>query len=306
MRAVHASLLCAAFAVPACCCRQDLSKLPPFPPGQVADVGGQKLFFRHTGSGPDVVLLHGLGDSSIGWQFIEPELVKAGYRVLVWDALGAGRSSKPAGGHYSIQAHVERLGKLLGTLGIDKTVLVGHSFGGSVALAFAQVHPAKVRALCLLDPAAYRKGAMGGRWFWKTPLLAEIVLGILSSRAITRYALKQNFHDDEKIPDLLQLMYLREARRKRAIAAFIAQERQLVPKDPAKWEQGHRTIRLPTLIVWGKEDRLVPVAQGERLNNDIQGSRLVVLPGVGHSPHLEAPHSVLERLLPFLKEAERR
>ena len=69
-------LLSAAFAVPACCCTPDLSELPPLPTGQAMDIGGHKLFFRQTGTGPDVVLPHGLGDSSVGWQFIEPELVR--------------------------------------------------------------------------------------------------------------------------------------------------------------------------------------------------------------------------------------
>jgi len=278
-----------------------MSKLPLLPPGQAMDIRGHKLFFRQSGTGPEVVLLHGLGDSSAGWLFVEPELVKAGHRVLAWDALGAGRSDKPAGRLYGIEAHVERLEKLLDAQGVRKAAIVGHSFGGSVALCFAQRNPDRVRALCLIDPAAYREGATGGRWFWKTPLLAEIVLGILPSRTLVRYALKLNFHDRAKITSELEGVYLREARRERAIAAFIAQERQLVPDDPEKWEQGHRTIRAPTLILWGKEDKLVPAAQGERLAKDVAGARLVVLDAVGHSPHLEAPGLVLERLLPFLK-----
>ena len=97
-------------------------------------------------------------------------------------------------------------------------------------------------------------------------------------------------------------MYLREAKRDGAIAALIAQERQLVPRDPEKWEQAHRTIQKRVLILWGREDKLVPLAQGTRLAEDIDGSTLTVLPGVGHSPHLEAPQLVLGEILPFLEE----
>jgi pimeloyl-ACP methyl ester carboxylesterase len=71
---------------------------------------------------------------------------------------------------------------------------------------------------------------------------------------------------------------------------------------PASSLYSHRTIRKRTLILWGGEDKLVPLAQGKRLAEDINGSNLVVFPGVGHSPHLEAPELVLERILPFLKE----
>jgi pimeloyl-ACP methyl ester carboxylesterase len=97
-------------------------------------------------------------------------------------------------------------------------------------------------------------------------------------------------------------MYLREARRDGAIPALIAQERQIIPRDPQKWEDAHRTIRNPTLILWGGEDKLVPLAQGKHLAKAIDGSSLVVIPGVGHSPHLETPQLVVDRLLPFLKE----
>jgi pimeloyl-ACP methyl ester carboxylesterase len=302
MKAVRYSFLAGALLSQVGCRSVELTHVPELPRGRVLEVGGHNLFLRQTGAGPDVVLLHGLGDSSIGWQFIEPGLIQAGYRVSVWDALGAGRSAKPASGDYSIQAHVGRLEEMLEALGIRKAVFVAHSLGGSEALLFAERNPQRVGALCLIDPAAYRAGAMGGRWFWRTPLLADLVLGLLPSRTITRFGLRQNFHNHRAISHELQGLYLREARRQGAIRALIAQERQLVPPDPEKWEQAHRTIRKRTLILWGGEDKLVPVAQGKRLAEDIHGASLVVFPGVGHSPHLEAPELVLERLLPFLND----
>jgi pimeloyl-ACP methyl ester carboxylesterase len=275
---------------------------PELPRGRVMTVGGYRLFLRQTGTGPDVVLLHGLGDSSLGWQFIEPDLVRAGYRVTVWDGLGAGRSEKPTHADYSVLGHVKRLEETLDTLGIREAVIVGHSLGGSEALLFAERNPGRVRALCLIDPAAYRAGAMRGRWFWTTPLLAETVLGLLPAKNITRYGLEQNFYDQEAILNELERMYLREVRRDGAIRFLIAQERQIVPRDPQKWEDAHRTIRKRTLILWGREDKLVPVAQGARLAKDIDGARLVVFPGVGHSPQLEAPQLVLHHVLPFLEK----
>ncbi len=283
------------------CCATKTTRVEPLPPGGVLRVGGHKLFFRQTGTGPDVVLLHGLGDSSLGWQFIEPALVQAGYRVTVWDALGAGRSDKPSG-DYSIQAHVQRLERMLDALGIERAVLVGHSLGGTVALRMAEEHPERVVALCLIDPGAYRAGAMGGRWFWKTPLLAEAVLGLLPSRTLTALALERNFHNRAAISTELKRACLREARRAGAVAALIAQERQLVPRDPEKWEQAHRALHQRVLILWGREDRLVSPAQGTRLAKDIKRSALVVLPGVGHSAPLEAPQLVLDRMLPFLSQ----
>ena len=299
-RLPNLSLLAISLSLVGCCSVKQAS-LPELPPGRIMQVGGHNLFLRQTGVGPDVVLLHGLGDSSIGWQFIEPGLVRAGYRVTVWDALGAGRSEKPACGDYSIQAHVQRLEEMLDALRVRDAVLVGHSLGGSEALLFANRHPGKVRALCLVDPAAYRAGVMGGRWFWNIPLLPEAVLGLVPLQTITTFGLNQNFHNHNAISANLRLMYLREARREGAIRTLIRQERQVVPPDADRWERGHRAIRMPALILWGEDDKLVPRAQGRRLAVDISGAQLTVLPGVGHAPQLEVPQLMLDHLLPFLK-----
>jgi pimeloyl-ACP methyl ester carboxylesterase len=289
------------------CSTTDLSGLPDLPAGQVLSADGRPIFVRQSGSGPDVVLLHGLGDSSLGWLYLEGPLVEAGYRVTVWDALGAGRSAKPSDGDYSLAAHLRRLVAALDILGVEKTTVVGHSLGGSLALAFARTHPQRTAALCLVDPAAYREGALGGRWFWETPLVAEIVLGVISTEMLVDFGLKQNFADTARIPDELRKLYIREARRDAVIDALIHQERQLVPEDAAAWEAGHRAIVAPTLILWGEGDALVPVAQGRRLAREIAGAELVILPRLAHSPQLEDPAAVLAHLVPFLaaQHAER-
>lgn len=282
------------------CAATDISDLPDPPPGQTLSVEGDSIFVRQSGAGPDIVLLHGLGDSSLGWQYIEGSLVEAGYRVTVWDALGAGRSAKPSDGDYSIAAHLRRLEAVLDMLGVEEATVLGHSLGGSLALVFARAHPERTAALCLIDPAAYREGALGGRWFWDVPLVAEIVLGVLSTEMLVDFGMAQNFANPARIPEQLRKLYIREARRDAMISALIHQERQLVPADPEAWEAGHRTIRAPTLILWGANDALVPVAQGHRLAQEIAGAELVVLPNLAHSPQLEDPSSVLVRVLPFL------
>jgi pimeloyl-ACP methyl ester carboxylesterase len=280
-------------------CRSiDPSPAPP-PREERTDDG---LFVRQSGAGPDVVLLHGLGDSSVGWRRIEPALVEAGFRVTVWDALGAGQSEKPAHGDYRLEAHLARLERTLAWFGVGRAAVVGHSLGGSLALMFAQRHPDRVRALALIDAAAYRQGALEDRRFWDVPLLADIVLGLITDEFLVDFGLRQNFHHPERISEELRAIYLREARRPGAVRALILQERQLMPDDPAAWEAGHRTVAAPTLILWGEHDRLVPRAQGERLAREMPRARLVVLADLAHSPQLEAPERVLERLIPFLKD----
>jgi len=101
-------------------------------------------------------------------------------------------------------------------------------------------------------------------------------------------------------------MYLREARRPGAIAALKTQERQLVPANPEAWERAHEQVRCPTLILWGQNDKLVPLAQAMKLQNAISNSGLVVFPAVGHSPQIEEPARVLTQLLPFLRQVDSR
>ena len=257
------------------------------------------LAVRDTGEGMPIVLLHGMGDSSLGWRAVESDLVAHGYCVIAWDALGAGDSPKPRRGDYSIPAHAARLDALLAEKQLRDVVLVGHSLGGATALVYTQQHPERVRRLILINPAAYREGAMKRRWLWSTPLLAESVLGLMPRTMLVRMALEMNFHNDDMITDDLQKNFLIQARKPGAIRAFIAQERALVPKDIDRLEQGHASITVPTLILWGTGDEILPMTQGERLVDDMPYARLVRLDGVGHSPHLEAPGRVVEQVIGF-------
>lgn len=120
---------CVALAVVACATPPD----PRVVERRVATADGA-LFTRSGGIGPDLVLLHGLGDSSVGWHEVEDPLRRAGYRVTVVDALGAGRSDKPPEGDYRILAHVARLRHVLDELGIHRASFVANSLGGSIAL----------------------------------------------------------------------------------------------------------------------------------------------------------------------------
>lgn len=253
------------------------------------------------GEGAPIVLLHGMGDSSESWRPVESDLLSQGYRVIAWDALGAGDSPKPRRGDYTIQAHAARLQQLLEEKQIEDAILVGHSLGGATALVYTQQHPERVRKLVVVNPAAYREGAMQRRWFWNTPPLAEVTLGLMPRKMLVRMALKMNFHNHKLIGDELRRTFLARARKPGAIRAFIAQERALDTKDLEALERGHASITAPTLIVWGTGDEILPRAQADRLAGAMPNARLVLLEGVGHSPHLEAPQRLTEEVLKFVE-----
>jgi pimeloyl-ACP methyl ester carboxylesterase len=264
---------------------------------------GGELFVRTGGSGPDVVLLHGLGDSSVGWHWIEQPLRDAGFRVTVWDALGCGRSARPDPGDYGLAAHVERLRAVLDELGIDRAHLVGNSLGGTIALLFAQAHPDRIGRLVLLNPAAYPQGGTTPAWFWHVPGLAESVLARLPPEWLARALLRYLFGDRRRVREEDVQLYAAEAREQQAMKGLILQERQLYP-EPAvieRWVEGHKAVAAQALILWGTRDSILPLEQAHRLARDLPHAQLQLLDSVGHVPQLEVPEQVLAAITRFLR-----
>lgn len=280
----------------------------PEPPFEAhVQTGTGDLFVRVRGQGPDVVLLHGLGDSGVGWYKTEGAFRQAGYRVIIPDALGAGRSSADEDSDLSLPAHVQRLEEMLDALEVERPVLVGNSLGGSLALLFAQGFPDRVRALVLINPAAYRTGTQDGRWIWAFPGVSEAAMNLLGPELVARIGLGFNFADRTRVTAEDLEVYAAEASRPGAIRSFLLQQAQIEKDmlDAAEWERRHGSIVCPTLILWGDSDPILPMEQAHRLVTDIPDARLIVLPGVGHTPQLEAPDRVREEVVAFLQILDR-
>ena len=297
-----------AFLVGLCGCRAaqevEAPRVEPWETvSRFVEVEGNRFHVAQRGTGPDMLLLHGLGDSGVGWRYVASGLAALGYRVTAWDALGAGQTDKPPDADLTLPAHARRLLGLMDRLEIRRAVLVGHSLGGGLALLAAQMAPERFEALVLLQPAAFPEAAQSDRWFWETPLLADLVLGVLPSWYIARYGLRQNFADRSRIPAELLTLYAHEAKRPHALAAFKRQERQLLFPDMERWVRGYADIRCPTLILWAEDDCLLPQGDGARLAAAIPGARLVSIPECGHSPQLDAPARVLAEVGPFVRPA---
>jgi pimeloyl-ACP methyl ester carboxylesterase len=276
---------------------------PPRPFAGVLATSSGDLWVTAHGAGPTLVLLHGLGDSGVGWRKIDAPLLAAGYRLVIPDALGAGRSDKRAGLDLRLPAHATRLHEVIERLCPEPVVLVGNSLGGTLALLYAQRHPERVRALVLLDPAAYAEGTERGRWLFALPDLTAEAMHLMGPRLLARVGLALNFADGSRIADEDFDVYSAEASRSGAIEAFLAQQ-QALAVDPAEldaFERGHREISCPVLIVWGRRDRVLPVRHAWRLRGDLPDARLVVLDDVGHTPQLEASGRVVAEMVAFLR-----
>ncbi len=265
------------------------------------EVDGLKIHYVEAGSGPAVFLVHGMGDCAIGWRHQLEPLAEAGYRAIAWDMMGAGLSDKPVEREYSMPAMAELLEKFRARLGIERAALVGSSYGGGVALLQARMRPNRVRALVGVDPACYADGVGSYTRLFSNPWFNRLLYPLVPARLLVRIGLGQCVPDLAVIGREVFEEYVREAKRPGAKSAFARFEQDVMPEDPAPFEAGHRDIRVPTLVLWGRGDRVLPLQHGERLAREIPGARLAVLEAE-HIPHVERAEESNRLLLPFLRE----
>lgn len=288
--------------------------LPPWP-GQQVD----GLFVRRSPAADDgepALFVHGLGGASSNWTDLMALL--AG-RLNGWalDLPGFGRSAPPGDGSYALSTHVRAVVRLLEESGRGPVHLFGNSLGGAVATRVAARRPDLVRTLTLVSPAlpslARNKGADP-----RLPLLLLPGLSTLATRAMARRTPQERaeavialcYGDPAAVPEQRRREAIDEVARRAGLAhadtAFTGSLRGLVGTYLERgrrnlWQQAG-TVRAPTLLVWGTEDRLVDVALAPRALAAFPSSRLVVLAGVGHVAQLEQPETVARAFLAMVED----
>jgi pimeloyl-ACP methyl ester carboxylesterase len=253
-------------------------------------VFGMKIHYQEAGSGPAVILLHGLGGDASNWAANIVSLSKS-YRVLVPDQIGFGKSDKPLI-NYRVATLVDFLDGFMKELGVNRASLVGNSLGGWTAAAFALAHPDKVDRLVLVDAAGYSLD--------KNVDPKSLNLLNPSTRDGVKQVLSVVFYNKEMFanPALTDQFFARKMAAgdgytiQRFIDAVIAGQDML--------DNTASGIKQPTLIVWGRQDALVPLAIGERYHKDIAGSQLLIIDKCGHVPQLEQSGQFNEGLRRFL------
>lgn len=259
-----------------------------------ATVFGAKIHYLEAGSGPAVILVHGLGGDATNWApTIGPLSQK--YRVIVPDQIGFGKSDKPLI-NYRVGTLVDFLDGFYKELKLDRASLVGNSLGGWTVAAFAIAHPEKVDRLVLVDAAGF---AVTG------DLDPKVLNGLNPS---TREAVKQMlplvFHNTQMFASdaAVDSFFARRVGAgdgytiQRFIDSIIRGEDVLDKKLGA--------IKQPTLVLWGREDGLTPLAMGERFKKEINGSQLFIIEKCGHVPQLEKSAEFNTALIKFLSGAD--
>jgi pimeloyl-ACP methyl ester carboxylesterase len=273
------------------------------------DLHGHRVIYRTVGSGPPIVLIHGMVNSSRHWEDVALRLADR-YTVVAPDLIGHGDSATPRG-DYSLGAHAASIRDLLASIGIDRATMVGHSLGGGVALQFFWQFPQRVERMVLIS-----SGGLGRE---VSPLLRTAALpgasALLSLAAHPRLldGLRQTgirLRDrDVGIGVQLQAIAraLRPLERAGAREAFLQTLRSVIDIRGQRVNANDRLYLLgvlPTLVVWGERDHTIPIEHGLAAHAAIPHSRFATLPGAAHFPHLEDPEGLAAVLSDFLDSSE--
>lgn len=261
---------------------------------------------RPPGPGIDTFLLiHGYAASRFSWRRWMPFLAERGHVVAV-DMKGFGQAPKPDDGRYSPEDQALLLDRLIRLEGLDRLTLVGHSLGGGVALLTAlrllDREPARLRRLIILAGAAYeqRLPPFVGLASW--PTLSGALFRVLGPKRIVRHVLRTIVDDAGGVTEEQVRGYADPLRAAGTLRALLSTARQIVPPDLATLTARYPEIGVPTLLIWGRLDPVVPLAVGQRLAQAIPDARLHVLEACGHLPAEEKPSESLTVVEGFLQE----
>jgi pimeloyl-ACP methyl ester carboxylesterase len=270
---------------------------------------GHRVAYRQAGSGPVVVLIHGITSDSSTWRRVLPYLARR-FTVIAPDLAGHGGSAKPKG-DYSLGAHASGVRDVLLALGHDRATFVGHSLGGGIAMQISYQFPERCERLVLVDSGGLgrdvslllRAATLPGSEFVLPLLSASRLLdaGRLVGSALGRLGLRAGT-DVEEMARGHATLADGEAR-----AAFVHTLRSVVEPGGQRIDASNRLYlaqHLPLLLVWGERDSLIPVSHGHAAHEHVPGSRLEVFADSGHFPQLDEPERFLDVLVDFMDSTE--
>ena len=263
------------------------------------------MTYRVAGSGPPIVLIHGMLNSSSHWRSVALNLA-SDYTVIAPDLIGHGDSAAPRG-DYSLGAHAASIRDLLAAIGIDRATIVGHSLGGGVAMQFFYQFPQRIERLVLISSGglghevspALRSATLPG---FSALLSLTIHPRLLDGLWYTGQRLRERNHRAGVYMQAVARA-LRPLENADAREAFLQTLRAVIDVHGQRVSATDRLYLLefmPTMIVWGERDNTIPLRHGRDAHEAIPGSHLRTLPRAAHFPHLEDPEGLAEALREFM------
>jgi pimeloyl-ACP methyl ester carboxylesterase len=266
---------------------------------------GQRLAYLEAGQGPPLLLIHGIAEAAWAWEVIIPALARK-HRVIAPDLLGHGRSAKPRG-DYSLGNQATLMRDLMISLDIDHATLVGHSLGGGITMQFAYQYPERCERMVLVASGGLgqdvtfvlRSLGLPGADLVAPLFLSNTTRGVMlgAARWLGRRGVKAS--PGQKAMWRSYAGLTEPATR----AAFIATVRAVVDQRGQRvsaLERLYLAQSMPTLLLWGEKDRIIPVSHARSAHEEMPGSRLEVINDAGHFVQLEKPQRVAELILDFL------
>jgi len=287
------------------------------PTGQFVQAGDVELFIQAMGpkDGQVILFIHGTAAWSGLWRETMAPLAEAGYRCIAIDIPPFGYSERPSSPSYGNADQAKRIVALMDSLGIEHTILLGHSFGGGATMEAALMIPDRIDALILFDvgglnlnlqpaPPTNRPSAI--ELFLGTPAVRNPVLAttatnpIFTKTLISAMVLDPADATDEKIKILQEPLVLEGATNTLGdwLKYVLTVQEPSLTTDPANYQ----VLDMPALILWGDSDTVIPLKEGEYLKSILPNSELVVMKGVNHIPHLEDIDTVIDVVLGFLQK----
>lgn len=254
-----------------------------------------------------MVLVHGFGGNRHTWRHWLPRLTDT-YHPLLVDLKGHGAAPKPLDGRYSPFEQARLLAELVRDRKLDGATLVGHSLGGGIVLAAAlelvETRPDAVDSLVLVSAASRPQEIPRYIGWARKPVLGRAFLRLVPPRTLMRWALHSIVHDPTSVTREQIEAYAEPFESWEARKALLQAARQIVPEDAEAVVRRYESLDLPTLLVWGRNDPVVPVDLGRELEGRLPDARMVVLDECGHLPQEERPRASLEPVLEFLAQRE--
>lgn len=246
---------------------------------------GLNIFYRTRGNDSPLLILHGWGGESEPWGKVQQLLSEAGYKVIVPDLAGFGKSDTPHTA-WSVDDYVHFLHTFLQQLSIEKCILLGHSFGGRIAIKFSVRYPKMVDRLILCASAGIKH----------PPTLRMKLSSFLASVGKPLFNIAGLPLPRDLLRRLLYCFagstdYLEAGKNRETFKKVIAEDLQP--------QLSH--IRVPTLLLWGTKDLMTPVSDAYVMKQHIPDARLMVFPGIRHGIHREIPEQLVKQVLLFLR-----
>ncbi len=266
---------------------------------EISPLSDLQLHSEIKGKGRPLLLLHGFGSSSYSFHHLIEPLSKK-FQVFNLDLKGFGNSPKPKDYRYSVYDQAVLVSRFIKNHNLKDVILIGHSYGGGVALSVVLMDQTNIAKMVLIDPAAYRQYIPSLIRQLKIPIIGPLGFYILPSSYEVNESYKYAFYDKSKIEKSTIDIMAKNLDKANAKSTYLYAIDDLIPDDIDTVSKRYSEIKVPTLLIWGEKDVVVRKSKGYQLEKDLPNAKLMIIKNCGHIPHEEKPKTVLKYLLNFL------